>query len=43
MKRILVYISITTSKHKTFYKEVMTHNKLQSHAVKGIYCAYADI
>lgn len=43
MKSILISISVNIFKHHTFYKEVTTHNKLQSHAMKGNYCAYADI
>lgn len=43
MKSILIPISINIFKHQTLHKEVIIHNKLQNHAVKGIYCAYADI
>lgn len=43
MKSILISISIHIFKHQTFHKEMMTLNKLQSHVVKGIYCAYVDI
>jgi len=43
MKSMFVSIAINIFKFQTFHKEVITQNKLQRHAVKGIYCDYADI